>query len=68
MLLSEAIRLGALLGPQCFNQFQDEETQATCAMGAAMLAMGGEIAQLELYSWCREHPRPVHCAGHSPQS
>ena len=42
MLLSEAIRLGAMLGPQCFDEFHNEQTDATCALGAAFLALGTE--------------------------
>lgn len=39
MLLSEAIRLGAMLGPQCAGQMFGEYS-ASCAMGSALLAIG----------------------------
>lgn len=35
MLLSKAIRLGAMVTPQCFKEYYDRETGATCALGAA---------------------------------
>jgi hypothetical protein len=36
--LSEAIRLGAMLGPQAFEKVYNRRTKGTCAFGAAMLA------------------------------
>lgn len=39
MKLSEAIRLGAMTGPQCFEAFHTWNG-ATCAMGAAYRAVG----------------------------
>lgn len=38
MKLSEAIRLGSMLGPQTFHQLH--RANATCARGAALLAIG----------------------------
>lgn len=38
MRLSEAIRLGAMWGPQAFGQFRDGD--ATCAWGSAHAAVG----------------------------
>jgi hypothetical protein len=37
--LSEAIRLGAMLGPQCFSRLFDE-SGGSCAIGAAIEAVG----------------------------
>ena len=39
MKLSEAIRLGATLGPQTFTQWRGQN-DSTCAIGAAMAAIG----------------------------
>jgi hypothetical protein len=39
LLLSEAIRLGTTLGPQCFEKPRDRERQATCELGAAFQAL-----------------------------
>lgn len=39
MLLSEAVRLGAMLGPQCRGQMFGGNG-ASCAMGSALLAVG----------------------------
>ncbi len=40
--LSEAIRLGSMLGPQCYGKYMRPgiKENATCAMGAAMMALG----------------------------
>lgn len=40
MRLSEAIRLGAMWGPQTSGVSYDPTTHGTCAMGAAWLASG----------------------------
>lgn len=40
MKLSEAIRLGAMSGPQARWKLYDPETGGTCAQGAAALAIG----------------------------
>lgn len=40
MRFSEAIRLGALLGPQIHGSLLDESNQGTCALGSAALALG----------------------------
>lgn len=40
MKLSEAIRLGAMAGPQIFWRLYDAQTHGTCAQGAAALAIG----------------------------
>jgi hypothetical protein len=53
MQLSEAIRLGSMLGPQSFGKYHDPKTHATCAAGAAALALGGEVSFNEvLVRWC----------------
>ncbi len=52
--LSQAIRLGATFHPQCFKAFVERnglrEAEATCALGAAYLATGGEVGQYGLNS------------------
>jgi|SRR5215471_7449571 len=40
MKLSEAIRLGAMATPKADGVFFDRRTEATCAQGAALLAIG----------------------------
>lgn len=47
MRLSEAIRLGAMTGPQCFRILNSGD--ATCALGAAYKA-GGFLDDLDLYA------------------
>ena len=49
MLLSEAIRLGAKLGPQAFGKLHDENTQGTCAIGAAFQVLGEFRSE---HQWC----------------
>lgn len=46
--LSEAIRLGAMLGPQCFGAYVDYDgvTLTYCAMGGALKAIGIACADL----------------------
>jgi hypothetical protein len=55
MRLSEAIRLGAMLGPQSFDKFYDHKTQATCALGAAAQAvntfLGEPLNAEQRYPW-----------------
>lgn len=41
MKLSEAIRLGAMLGPQLYGRTRDDGL-GSCALGAALLAIGDE--------------------------
>ena len=41
MRLSEAIRLGAMSRPQAFGIFFSKDTGGTCALGAALEAIGG---------------------------
>jgi len=52
MKLSEAIRLGAMATPKADGVFFDPRHEATCAQGAALLAIG----QLDRKS-CRNHAR-----------
>lgn len=40
MKFSEAIRLGAKLGPQVYGMLWDKATQGSCALGAARAAIG----------------------------
>lgn len=40
MKLSEAIRLGSMLGPQLQGRTYGEHNNGTCALGAALLAIG----------------------------
>lgn len=40
MKLSEAIRLGAMMGPQIHGSLLNLKTNGTCAIGAALLAVG----------------------------
>lgn len=47
MRLSEAIRLGAMTGPQGFGMLNNGD--ATCVLGAAYLA-GGFVSELDLYA------------------
>lgn len=43
MKLSEAIRLGAMHGPQIFgSEFSQDGSQGTCALGAAIIAIGAK--------------------------
>lgn len=42
MRLSEAIRLGSMLGPQIFGRGTDDQN-GSCAYGAAYLAIGGRV-------------------------
>lgn len=44
MKLSEAIRLGAMLGPQCKGSYRLRD--ATCALGAAAIAMNCQCRDL----------------------
>jgi hypothetical protein len=39
MRLSDAIRLGSTLGPQCFGQYTISGDNGSCALGAAILAV-----------------------------
>jgi hypothetical protein len=39
MKLSDAIRLGAMTGPQCFSGYFGEGS-SSCAMGSALIAVG----------------------------
>ncbi len=62
--LSEAMRLGAMMGPQAFRVFQ--EGDATCAMGAARKAAGLSTFSVlpEDWEWlrrtkCWHHPAEV---------
>lgn len=73
MRLSEAIRLGAMLGPQCFGPYMEtrvlscrylmgqivgqEVECATCAMGAALMAVGRQDL-LKHITWA-VHPEQV---------
>jgi hypothetical protein len=43
MRLAEAILLGSVNSPQAFGELKDMHTQGTCALGAAMEAVGIEI-------------------------
>jgi hypothetical protein len=52
MKLSDAIRLGAMATPKADGVFFDPRKEATCAQGAALLAIG----QLDRKS-CRNHAR-----------
>jgi hypothetical protein len=65
MLLSEAIRLGATLNPQTFKKLHDKKTLGTCAIGAALEALGLPVGQngakmKELYPWLF-WPEYAHC-------
>jgi hypothetical protein len=63
--LSEAIRLGSMLHPQCFGNMSESEPDetgrpvwvATCALGAAMEA--GCFETLHLAEMINNHPCPV---------
>jgi hypothetical protein len=48
MKLSEAIRLGAMMKPQCFHRLYDEITGGSCAFGAALDAVGGKYAEIPI--------------------
>lgn len=48
MRLSEAIRLGSMLGPQAFHQYETDDG-ATCALGAASVAVGNGAAYLGFF-------------------
>ena len=48
MRLSEAIRLGAMLGPQCFGDGFGPNN-ATCAIGAALLAAGQKDSSVSIW-------------------
>jgi hypothetical protein len=68
MRLSQAIRLGAKLSPQCFGRFYDKETQATCALGAATEALRARLHLEEQYPRSLDIS-PVNCrVGALPQS
>jgi hypothetical protein len=77
MLLSEAIRLGATLNAQTFEKLHDKKTLGTCAIGAALEALGQNGAKMkELYPWLfwpeyaycpqcgRKFPNPVRVITH----
>ena len=52
MKLSEAIRLGSMMGPQCFGYMRLGE--ATCALGAAYKALDDsvrEVSMTDIYPW-----------------
>lgn len=58
MRLSEAIRLGAMLKPQGFDDYRTDDGR-TCAVGAAQEAMGGAAA---FVAWQQlEHTVGGHC-------
>lgn len=62
MKLSEAIRLGAMMGPQVFRTLSDDG--GTCAMGSASKAIGVSTQQFpEVWPWvyAKEMPCP-ECA------
>ncbi len=40
MKLSEAIRLGAMMNPQCFNARRGDDGRSSCALGSALDAIG----------------------------
>jgi hypothetical protein len=63
MKLSEAILLGSTLGKQLFDEAVDDEGN-TCALGAAMLAIG-EIheAALDYWPWLKDPRVWCHCPG-----
>ena len=75
MKLSDAISVGAKLRPQGTGAYYDAETHATCAMGAALEAVGVDITALDmvvlwgkcgrLWSWARakQHECPVGDCG-----
>ena len=46
MKLSEAIRLGAMLKPQAFGALSSTDQTGTCAMGAAIQAIGSPMRAL----------------------
>lgn len=50
MRLSEAIRLGAMMGPQLDGVLHDPTTNGSCVVGAAMLA-GGFIQYSSNQEW-----------------
>lgn len=50
MLLSEAIMLGSMATEQCFGGMEDEDGRR-CALGAAALAIGGNIMMLDEFPW-----------------
>ena len=55
MKLSEAIRLGSMMKPQCFGLMHDDG--ATCAFGAALDAIG------KLHECYSEEPQEWHDTG-----
>lgn len=67
MKLSEAIRLGSLLVPQCHGSLWDDEHRLSCALGAACDALGikeCDTAGAELHALNVEFPfleAEAHC-------
>lgn len=56
MKLSEAIRLGATLKPQGRTVFYDSLDRSTCALGAALDAigqLGGQLHLTRYNEWCK---------------
>lgn len=65
MPLSTAIRLGSMLGHQCFERYTDPEGGA-CAMGAAGLAIGLTVSRFselpeEWQDFMRDVLDPMDC-------
>lgn len=50
MLLSDAMRLGAMMGPQLFNKLTDV-TGASCAMGSIQIASGAINGAAAFYNY-----------------
>jgi hypothetical protein len=51
MKLSEAIRLGAMMGPQVFNQYGESDGSSSCAVGAALVAIQGSYSDQFYAAW-----------------
>src|SRR5688572_29176791 len=49
--LADAIRLGAAISPASVGMFYNPDTQGTCALGSAWLAVGGEFDVTKFAYW-----------------
>ena len=60
MKLSDAIRLGSTMGPQGFGYLYDTHNESSCALGAALVAMGkmsAHVGVVDVWPWIMQPPR-----------